>query len=90
MEIFDGEGGSRTLFPVLEDEKKRGTFRQSCGLAREKLAPRASRLRSVIDLLGACRIDSDRRVRTGDATGHAVVERQFRSYRRTVSNGRPV
>jgi hypothetical protein len=53
-EIFDSEGGSRTLFPVLEDDKKRAQLLGKLrGLAREKLAPRASRLRSVTDLLGA-------------------------------------
>jgi hypothetical protein len=54
MEIFDGEGGSRALFPVLEDDKKRVQLLAKLrGVAREKLAPRASRLRSVTDLLGA-------------------------------------
>ncbi|MBE7212247.1 MAG: DUF4339 domain-containing protein, partial [Gluconacetobacter diazotrophicus] len=51
-EIFDGGGGSRALFPVLEDEGERAALLNRLrGVALRELGPRAARLRSIHDIL---------------------------------------
>jgi hypothetical protein len=52
QDIFQDEGGSRTLFPVLEDDGRRAVLLGKLrGFAMTQLKPRADKLRSIHDIL---------------------------------------
>ena len=51
-EVFKGEGGSRVLYPQLDDPAQLAELLAKLrGFARQQLAPRAERLRSVREIL---------------------------------------
>ena len=53
-DVFRGEGGSRALFPRLENPAQLADLLSKLrGYARQQLAPRAERLRSVREILAA-------------------------------------
>ncbi len=52
QDMFQDEGGSRSLFPVLQDDAKRAALLVKLrGFAMTQLAPRAAKLRSIHDIL---------------------------------------
>ncbi len=52
QDMFQDEGGSRSLFPVLQDDAKRAALLIKLrGFAMTQLAPRAAKLRSIHDIL---------------------------------------
>jgi hypothetical protein len=65
-EVFNGEGGSRALFPKLEDPVQlAGLLGKLRGFARQQLTPRADRLRSVREILAGLEPDQRRDILRG-------------------------
>jgi len=53
-DLFEDEGGSRNLFPILQDDTRRANLLAKLrGFATKQIAPRAEKLRSIQDILRA-------------------------------------
>ncbi len=65
-DVFKGEGGSRALFPRLENPAQLADLLAKLrGYARQQLAPRAERLRSVREILAALEPEQRRDILRG-------------------------
>ncbi len=65
-DVFKGEGGSRALFPRLENPAQLAELLAKLrGYARQQLAPRADRLRSVREILAALEPEQRREILRG-------------------------
>ncbi len=65
-DVFKGEGGSRALFPRLENPAQLAELLAKLrGYARQQLAPRAERLRSVREILSALEPEQRREILRG-------------------------